>query len=872
MVMARIALHFQCFVPRSVIEPLPDRAHGAALRIAQRIGRDARTAGRYHGEPCRAPVRRRVPRGRYLIGSCAPRSRGRSLGRTGGASVRRWAASGMAGPSDPQEDAADYRALVEALAREGLPRRVEAARAVEAVVCALAQRLADPDFDVLRELLARTFPDAARPVRAPRDRRRVPRAPPKTSTRSSRRTWSGTATRSSRRSARCSPRCAPSSRSRTRRRSPGGCRSTSCRCGAVRPERRSPAPRGEGASRSFLTHRSYSLARRRRPALHRGRAWPADPALAPTRRSSTPPATSSRRQGVERARVEDIARRAGISKGAFYLHFRTKDDAFREIAQRFLGALEDHARRRHEVEDRLGREVGAGRRRPGRSSRRSAPSTWICSSCSGATGRSPPPSTARRRKLYRDLLADFRRRVRALVSRRIVERQRAGALRPDVDPEVFGDIVVGTYEDFARRMAEMREKPDLAAWARSLLVVLYEGILARPDASPRAPRPADPLVIPESSDATPRRPPRPARPDPRPRSSRRAAGPPRPADAAQPAAAPRPRRALAPRRAGPRPARPARRGHRDPQGAAVRAARDERPRHAAPRSRCRRGQEVREGTLLASLDDGAAGGRGAAGRGGRGRRPRAARARGGRARPRRPDPRAGRRLRGPGVPGARAARPRGGAARGGGGAARAGARAPRAPPPARPVPRRRHARPRRHRDHRRARGARRDARLDAPARARDVPHAGGGGRAPAGRAGAGHRPGDRRADRRRGRLGGGPRGGRRDEPRPGRGHGAERRRPLPPERVRARGAPARRRAGGLPRPGGGARAARRAATRSGSPAPTRRRAPSRSGCSPRTATPRWCSRKAARGPPGCASSRRRPSGSPRARLVAEAAR
>ena len=58
----------------------------------------------------------------------------------------------MPRPPDPQEDA-DFRALVEALAREGLPRRTEAARAVEAVVCALAQRLDDPDFTPLRELL-----------------------------------------------------------------------------------------------------------------------------------------------------------------------------------------------------------------------------------------------------------------------------------------------------------------------------------------------------------------------------------------------------------------------------------------------------------------------------------------------------------------------------------------------------------------------------------------------------------------------------------------------------------------------------------------------------------------------------------------------
>jgi uncharacterized protein (DUF2267 family) len=62
----------------------------------------------------------------------------------------------MAFPPDIHDDA-DYRALVEALAREGLPRRAEATRAVEAVVCALAQRLATPDFDHLRELLPDPF-------------------------------------------------------------------------------------------------------------------------------------------------------------------------------------------------------------------------------------------------------------------------------------------------------------------------------------------------------------------------------------------------------------------------------------------------------------------------------------------------------------------------------------------------------------------------------------------------------------------------------------------------------------------------------------------------------------------------------------------
>jgi nucleoid DNA-binding protein len=59
-------------------------------------------------------------------------------------------------PPDLHEDA-DYRALVEALAREGLPRRAEATRAVEAVMCALAQRLSHPDFDAVRDLLPEPF-------------------------------------------------------------------------------------------------------------------------------------------------------------------------------------------------------------------------------------------------------------------------------------------------------------------------------------------------------------------------------------------------------------------------------------------------------------------------------------------------------------------------------------------------------------------------------------------------------------------------------------------------------------------------------------------------------------------------------------------
>ncbi len=62
----------------------------------------------------------------------------------------------MAAPSDPRQDD-DYQALVDALAREGLSTRREATRAVEAVMCALAQRVAGPEYERFRELLPEPF-------------------------------------------------------------------------------------------------------------------------------------------------------------------------------------------------------------------------------------------------------------------------------------------------------------------------------------------------------------------------------------------------------------------------------------------------------------------------------------------------------------------------------------------------------------------------------------------------------------------------------------------------------------------------------------------------------------------------------------------
>ncbi len=41
-------------------------------------------------------------------------------------------------------------------------------------------------------------------------------------------------------------------------------------------------------------------------------------------------------RGLGGAKVEEVARRAGVSKGAFYLHFESKEGALKELIESFL--------------------------------------------------------------------------------------------------------------------------------------------------------------------------------------------------------------------------------------------------------------------------------------------------------------------------------------------------------------------------------------------------------------------------------------------------------------------------------------------------------------------------------------------------------
>jgi len=190
------------------------------------------------------------------------------------------------------------------------------------------------------------------------------------------------------------------------------------------------------------------------------------------------------RKGLLGARIEDITAACGLSKGAFYLHFSSKEALFGELVQAFDSFLVECKERRERDMAEFTAEYGMVTRRD-------------------LTERSP-----RYRKFlemetsedlrvlehmwaYRDVVGVLLRGAQGTkfegaiweLTDREVERikqnfdhfQGEHSCRTDIPPEIFGSLIVGTYVLLGMRMSRMSEKPDLTEWARSLHTLIHEG-------------------------------------------------------------------------------------------------------------------------------------------------------------------------------------------------------------------------------------------------------------------------------------------------------------------------------------------------------------------------------------------------------------
>ena len=204
------------------------------------------------------------------------------------------------------------------------------------------------------------------------------------------------------------------------------------------------------------------------------------------------------RRGLVGARIEDITAACGLSKGAFYLHFSSKEALFGELVEAFLQAIA-------ECDDRRERDMAAFSAEHGRITRRDL------------VERSPRyhnflemQAAEDLRVLehmwaYRDVMGVLLRGAQGTrfegaiweITDREIDRikqsfdrfQGEHACRTDIPPEIFGSLIVGTYVLLGMRMSRMSEKPDLAEWARSLHTLISEGSLpSEPDPETRFPQ------------------------------------------------------------------------------------------------------------------------------------------------------------------------------------------------------------------------------------------------------------------------------------------------------------------------------------------------------------------------------------------------
>jgi len=163
--------------------------------------------------------------------------------------------------------------------------------------------------------------------------------------------------------------------------------------------------------------------------------------------------------GLDRAKVEDITRAAGLSKGAFYLHFKTKDDAFKEILSSALAELGHIV---NEVE--AARESWVGRPHAElfqhwlEQDLKIFECLWRHRAIMKLVldgGGSPD---------YHHLIDVFADGAEQTSLRLVTQGMVLGYYRADLDPPQAAAFVAGGYDRLARRLVREKKKPALTAW------------------------------------------------------------------------------------------------------------------------------------------------------------------------------------------------------------------------------------------------------------------------------------------------------------------------------------------------------------------------------------------------------------------------
>ncbi|MBK7863499.1 MAG: helix-turn-helix transcriptional regulator [Archangiaceae bacterium] len=188
--------------------------------------------------------------------------------------------------------------------------------------------------------------------------------------------------------------------------------------------------------------------------------------------------------GVSGARIEDITAACKLSKGAFYLHFKSKEQLFGELVAELragMDALLEHRKatmtgffgehgpltardvhqRTSRYEQLLALEVALDREVLGLLWRYRDVFGVLVSGSQGTE--------------YSGVVWEMAHREVQRVQDDFEAVKAYGACRTDVPSELFGSMVVGTWLLVAQQMSKLTEPPDLDQWVRALHRLIREG-------------------------------------------------------------------------------------------------------------------------------------------------------------------------------------------------------------------------------------------------------------------------------------------------------------------------------------------------------------------------------------------------------------
>jgi len=204
-----------------------------------------------------------------------------------------------------------------------------------------------------------------------------------------------------------------------------------------------------------------------------------------------------REHGIQRARIEDITAACGLSKGAFYLHYESKEALFAELVAEFERRMDELFGRRTKEEDAFFAKGGAFRSKDFadgservfalnqlqmRHDITALEFMWsmrdvihvLMNGCQG---------TAFDGIFWQAIDREHLRVVHA------AERlEKFGVIRSDLSSEVVAMVLMGAWILNIRKMVTLAERPDFAAMLAELNVLVGEGLVPRAPPAPVRPR------------------------------------------------------------------------------------------------------------------------------------------------------------------------------------------------------------------------------------------------------------------------------------------------------------------------------------------------------------------------------------------------